>query len=197
MCAGCAAQMCNAPLGEMLEVTGAVLAAGWRSRRFLYVDPDPKIDLPETRVLLDRERIADLGFDLATVGRELGTLLGGNHGRLRRHRDRLGRSWSKEASMSLDLLTLVAILAMAAITYLTRIAGIFVAGRLALRGRAEAAFEAIPPAVLVAVIAPMALATGWRETVAALLTAIAATRLPLLATIATGVLAVVALRVLA
>jgi uncharacterized membrane protein len=99
--------------------------------------------------------------------------------------------------MRLDLLTLVAILAMAAITYLTRIAGIFVAGRLALRGRAEAAFEAIPPAVLVAVIAPMALATGWRETVAALLTAIAATRLPLLATIATGVLAVVALRVLA
>jgi len=96
--------------------------------------------------------------------------------------------------MSLDPATLVAILA---ITYLTRIAGIFVAGRLALRGRAQVAFDAIPPAVLVAVIAPMALATGWRETLAALLTAIAATRLPLLATIATGVLAVVALRALA
>jgi uncharacterized membrane protein len=99
--------------------------------------------------------------------------------------------------MSLDPATLVAILAMAVITYLTRVAGIFVAGRLALRGRAKAAFDAIPPAVLVAVIAPMALATGWRETLAALLTAIAATRLPLLATIATGVLAVVALRALA
>ena len=99
--------------------------------------------------------------------------------------------------MSLDQATLVAILAMAVITYLTRIAGIFVAGRLALRGRAKAAFDAIPPAVLVAVIAPMALATGWRETVAALVTAIAATRLPLLATIATGVLAIVALRALA
>jgi uncharacterized membrane protein len=99
--------------------------------------------------------------------------------------------------MSLDQATLVAILAMAVITYLTRIAGIFVAGRLALRGRAKAAFDAIPPAVLVAVIAPMALATGWRETVAALVTAIAATRLPLLATIATGVLAIVTLRALA
>jgi uncharacterized membrane protein len=43
----------------------------------------------------------------------------------------------------------------------------------------------------------MALAAGWRERLAALLTAIAATRLPLLATIATGVLAVVALRALA
>lgn len=99
--------------------------------------------------------------------------------------------------MTLDPATLVAILAMAVITYLTRIAGIFVAGRLALRGRAKAAFDAIPPAVLVAVIAPMALATGWRETLAALVTAIAARRLPLLATIATGVLAVVALRALA
>jgi uncharacterized membrane protein len=99
--------------------------------------------------------------------------------------------------MSLDPATLVAILAMAAITYLTRIAGLFVAGRLSLRGRAKAAFDAIPPAVLVAVIAPMALATGWRETLAALLTAIVATRLPLLATIATGVLAVVVLRALA
>jgi uncharacterized membrane protein len=99
--------------------------------------------------------------------------------------------------MSLDPATLVAILAMGVITYLTRIAGIFVVCRLALQGRAKAAFDAIPPAVLVAVIAPMALATGWRETVAALLTAVAASRLPLLATIATGVLAVVTLRALA
>jgi multidrug efflux pump len=62
-----------------LEVTGAVLAAGWQRGKFLYVDTDLKIDLPEARVLLDRERIADLGLDLATVGREPGTLLGGNH----------------------------------------------------------------------------------------------------------------------
>jgi uncharacterized membrane protein len=48
--------------------------------------------------------------------------------------------------------------------------------------------------VLVAVIAPMALATGWRETVAAAITAVAATRLPLLATIAVGVAAIVLLR---
>jgi multidrug efflux pump len=41
------------------------------------VDSDLKIDLPEARVVLDRERIADLGLDLASVGRELGTLLGG------------------------------------------------------------------------------------------------------------------------
>lgn len=62
---------------QLLETTQAVLDAGWRSGKFLYVDTDLKIDLPEARVLLDRERIADLGLDLATVAQELGTLLGG------------------------------------------------------------------------------------------------------------------------
>jgi multidrug efflux pump len=65
------------PAEQMLETTGAVLGAGWQSGKFLYVDTDLKIDLPEARVLLDRERLADLGLDLAGVGRELGTLLGG------------------------------------------------------------------------------------------------------------------------
>jgi len=67
----------DAPVGQMLETTAAVLGAGWQSGKFLYVDTDLKIDLPEARVVLDRERLADLGFDLAGVGRELGTLLGG------------------------------------------------------------------------------------------------------------------------
>jgi len=65
------------PLEQLLQTTGTILGAGWQSGKFLYVDSDLKIDLPEARVVLDRERIADLGLDLATVGRELGTLLGG------------------------------------------------------------------------------------------------------------------------
>ena len=67
----------NAPIERMLETTAAVLGAGWQSGKFLYVDTDLKIDLPEARVVLDRERLADLGLDLTGVGRELGTLLGG------------------------------------------------------------------------------------------------------------------------
>ncbi len=96
--------------------------------------------------------------------------------------------------MNIDTTTLIAILAMAVVTYLTRIAGHFVADRLVLTGRAKAAFDAIPPAVLVAVIAPTALTTGWAEAVAAAITAVAAFRLPLLGTVAVGVIAVVALR---
>jgi uncharacterized membrane protein len=96
--------------------------------------------------------------------------------------------------MSLDTTTLLAIVAMTVVTYLTRIAGLFVADRLVLTGRAKAAFDAIPPAVLVSVIAPTALTTGWAEAIAAAITAVAAFRLPLLATIVVGVVSVVVLR---
>jgi len=96
--------------------------------------------------------------------------------------------------MRLDPTTILAILGMAVATYATRIAGLYFAGSLRLGGRAKAAFDAIPPAVLIAVIAPSALATGWRETLAAAIAALAATRLPVLAVVAAGVAAIVALR---
>ncbi len=67
----------DAPLEQMVETVGAVLGAGYQSGKFLYVDTDLKIDLPEAHVVIDREQVADLGLDLASVGRELGTLLGG------------------------------------------------------------------------------------------------------------------------
>jgi multidrug efflux pump len=67
----------DAPPEQMLETVGAVVGAGWQSGKFLYVDTDLKIDLPEARVVIDRDQVADLGLDLASVGQELGTLLGG------------------------------------------------------------------------------------------------------------------------
>jgi multidrug efflux pump len=78
----------DAPLEELEGLAGEVVAAGARSGKFLYVDTDLKIDLPEARVVLDRERIADLGLDLAGVGRELGTLLGGAYVNRFNHYDR-------------------------------------------------------------------------------------------------------------
>ena len=67
----------SAPVEQLQDSVDQVLAAGWKSGKFLYVDSDLKVDLPEARVVIDRERVADLGLDLAGVGRELGTLLGG------------------------------------------------------------------------------------------------------------------------
>ncbi len=95
---------------------------------------------------------------------------------------------------SLNGMTLLAILAMASISYGLRISGVFLAGRLNLKGRMRAAFDAIPPAVLTAVVAPTLFATGPAETVAGALTILAATRLPLIGTIAVGVVSVVLAR---
>jgi len=69
----------DAPPEQLMETVGQVVGAGWQSGKFLYVDTDLKIDLPEARVVIDREQVADLGLDLASVGRELGTLLGGGY----------------------------------------------------------------------------------------------------------------------
>jgi len=69
----------DAPVEQLLGAANAVVGAGWQSGKFLYVDTDLKIDRPEARVIVDRDRIADLGLDLATVGQELGTLLGGSY----------------------------------------------------------------------------------------------------------------------
>jgi multidrug efflux pump len=67
----------DAPPEQLMQTVGGVVGAGWQSGKFLYVDTDLKIDLPEARVVIDREQVADIGLDLAGVGRELGTLLGG------------------------------------------------------------------------------------------------------------------------
>lgn len=94
-----------------------------------------------------------------------------------------------------DAPTLLAIAAMSAATLATRLGGYLLLGRVNLRGRAKAALDALPPAILMAVIAPTIFLTGAAETVAAAVTAMAAMlRLPLLAVILIGVASVVVLR---
>jgi predicted branched-subunit amino acid permease len=83
---------------------------------------------------------------------------------------------------------------LAGATFATRIAGFLLPDKLNLGPRARAALDAIPAAVLVSVIAPSMLATGWRETAASLIAALAATRAPLIGVVAIGVAAVVLLR---
>ena len=91
--------------------------------------------------------------------------------------------------------TLLAIIGMGVATYLTRLSGFYLLRGLTLSGPMKAALDALPPAVLMAVIAPMILATGLAETIAAAITAVAAFfRLPLAVTIVVGIVSVVALR---
>lgn len=91
--------------------------------------------------------------------------------------------------------TLLAIIGMGIATYLTRVSGFYLLRGIHVSGPLKAALDALPPAVLVAVIAPTILTTGWAESIAAALTAMAAFfRLPLTVTILVGVASVVLLR---
>ncbi len=90
--------------------------------------------------------------------------------------------------MQLD--NVVAMLAMTAVTYLTRITGILIGHRLPVEGRARQALDALPIAVLTAVIAP-AVTNGPAEMIAGAVTVLAVTRLPLIASIAIGTVTVV------
>lgn len=96
--------------------------------------------------------------------------------------------------MSLDLATLGAILAMAGATVMTRLAGLVVLKFAALTPPARRMLDAIPPAVMVAVVTPTALATGPAESLACAVTAVAALRLPMLAAATVGVVTVALLR---
>ena len=96
--------------------------------------------------------------------------------------------------MTIDMNTLLAILAMAVATIATRQAGLLV-GRLLQRSpQAEDILAAIPPSVLMAVVTPTAFATGWAETAGCAVVALIATRLPLLPAAAAGVVTVATLR---
>ncbi|MDQ4060644.1 MAG: AzlD domain-containing protein, partial [Pseudomonadota bacterium] len=59
--------------------------------------------------------------------------------------------------MTLDPASVATILGMAVVTYATRIAGFLLTRRLALAGTWTLVLEAVPPAVLAAVIAPAVL----------------------------------------
>jgi uncharacterized membrane protein len=98
--------------------------------------------------------------------------------------------------MTIDVSTLLAILAMAGATVFTRIAGLILLRHVALTESRRTAIESIPPAVLMAVVAPTAIATGFAESIGCAATALAAFRLPMLASVAIGVTCVACLRAL-
>lgn len=90
-------------------------------------------------------------------------------------------------------LLLIVVLAIG--TYATRIGGYLVLSRFGrLNPRVEAGLDAVPPAVMTAIAAPIAFATGPAETLATLTTALASLRLPIHAALVVGVATVVAAR---
>jgi len=96
--------------------------------------------------------------------------------------------------MSVDPANLAAILAMAVATWFTRVGGLWLFRVVRLTPRSQAALDALPVAVLTAVIAPSLARGGAADLCAAIVTLLAATRLPLLPVVVIGVVSAVLLR---
>ncbi len=65
------------PPEYLRDLADEISRRGRESNMFIFVDSDLKLDLPQARVIVDRERLSDLQLDQAAVGKELGILLGG------------------------------------------------------------------------------------------------------------------------
>ncbi|BCM18883.1 AzlD family protein [Mesorhizobium sp. J8] len=87
----------------------------------------------------------------------------------------------------IDPMTVLAILAMAGVTYLTRIGGYVALKNRALSPRATAVMEAAPGCVLISVIAPDFVSKNPADLAALAITVLAATRLSMLPTVVIGV----------
>ncbi|AZO39047.1 MAG: AzlD family protein [Mesorhizobium sp.] len=87
----------------------------------------------------------------------------------------------------IDPMTVLAILAMAGVTYLTRVGGYVVLKNRALSPRATAVMEAAPGCVLISVIAPDFVSRNPADLAALAITLLAATRLSMLPTVVIGV----------
>lgn len=64
---------------QMAAVAQSLVVAGYGTKKMMYVDCDLKLDLPQTRLIIDKDRVADIGLDLASVGRQLAVLLSGGY----------------------------------------------------------------------------------------------------------------------
>ena len=56
-----------------------IVAKAFQSGMYMFADTDLKFDLPQTEIVLDRDKVASLGLNLQQVGRDLSTLTGGNY----------------------------------------------------------------------------------------------------------------------
>jgi len=64
---------------ELVTVSDQILGQAMASGNFMFLQKSIDIDRPTVSVEIDRDRAGDLGVSMASIGRNLGTLLGGGY----------------------------------------------------------------------------------------------------------------------
>ncbi len=62
----------------MKQYADKIIEQAQASGSFMFINTDLKIDLPQAELIIDRERVADLGLDLQSVNQQLSVLMSNN-----------------------------------------------------------------------------------------------------------------------
>ena len=64
---------------EIAAFAERIVAKAFASGLFMFADSDLKFDLPQTEIVIDRDKVASLGLNLQQIGNDLSVLTGGNY----------------------------------------------------------------------------------------------------------------------
>jgi multidrug efflux pump len=67
------------PFSSLYDISTKVVSAAQATGKFFVLDNDLKLDKPQTRVIIDKDKVATLGLSLKDVGSALGAMLGGGY----------------------------------------------------------------------------------------------------------------------
>lgn len=64
---------------QIFELSNTLVQKAFQSGLFVFADGDLKYDLPQSEIILDRDKVASMGLNMEQISRDLGTLLGGGY----------------------------------------------------------------------------------------------------------------------
>lgn len=64
---------------EIVGYANQLVAKAFASGKFMFATTDLKYDLPQSEVVIDRDKVASMGLDLGQIGRDLGVMMSGNY----------------------------------------------------------------------------------------------------------------------
>ena len=69
----------TAEAAELSQFAELLVEKAMTTGMFMFADADLKIDLPQSEIMIDRDKVASMGLDLQKVGRDMSILTGGNY----------------------------------------------------------------------------------------------------------------------
>ncbi len=64
---------------ELVDLANRLVGRAFESGLFMFADADVKLDQPQAEVVFNRDKVRSQGVEMSRAGRDLSTLLGGNH----------------------------------------------------------------------------------------------------------------------